>query len=537
MREIRALFWLDVLRAKNFIKGIIKKPSRIFLYLSQFIWYIFWLIPVLLTRGKTAGEVVYPTKTIYLLVCIMVFLLLGLVISLYSSIKHPSIILGEGDVAFLLSSPIGERKIFLWHMLRVAFKNIGYAVLLVIYLPYLSIVLGIESYAKNLVFAYIGIFTFSLSLVPLEFLIYSITMKFGAEKFIRRCLGILLVLTVGLAVYHVYKQQSLRGLIDFLMLDGWNYLPVIGPSRHLIFLYFSPDTANNIPFIMYQMANIVFMVAAGLYFATDYYEEVVGYNEILKRIREKAKKGNYYEAEKSSAKKKKKVRRVEVKLELKGPWAFLWAKLVEARRSAGSLIFNYYNLVIIVISIIAGYFLPKNDKDLIFVGAFMYAYGVWLGTSTISAVVSELKRMYIYIIPGDGIKKLVAVSTVTILKTFIGAVAMIVPLSIFIKPGMLNIIASILFIMGVATLQNYSSLLLQLVLPSKTDLISIMPVVKWLGFIVILLPAGAVAVPLGMATDSMGIGVLAAAVMMFLESAAFLAFANLAFDRLELRDN
>lgn len=178
-----------------------------------------------------------------------------------------------------------------------------------------------------------------------------------------------------------------------------------------------------------------------------------------------------------------------------------------------------------------------NDRDLIFVGAFMYAYGVWLGTSTISAVVSELKRMYIYIIPGDGIKKLVAVSTVTVLKTFIGAVAMIVPLSIFIKPGMLNIIASILFIMGVATLQNYSSLLLQLVLPSKTDLMSIMPVVKWLGFIVILLPAGAVAVPLGMATDSMGIGVLAAAVMMFLESAAFLAFANLAFDRLELRDN
>ncbi len=178
-----------------------------------------------------------------------------------------------------------------------------------------------------------------------------------------------------------------------------------------------------------------------------------------------------------------------------------------------------------------------NDRDLIFVGAFMYAYGVWLGTSTISDVVSELKRMYIYIIPGDGIKKLVAVSTVTILKTFIGAVAMIVPLSIFIKPGMLNIIASILFIMGVVTLQNYSSLLLQLVLLSKTDLMSIMPVVKRLGFIVILLPAGAVAVPLGMATDSMGIGGLAAAVMMFLESAAFLAFANLAFDRLELRDN
>nr|PZN11604.1 MAG: hypothetical protein DIU64_02145 [Caldicoprobacter oshimai] len=72
---------------------------------------------------------------------------------------------------------------------------------------------------------------------------------------------------------------------------------------------------------------------------------------------------------------------------------------------------------------------------------------------------------------------------------------------------------------------------------SKTDLMSIMPVVKWLGFIVILLPAGAVAVPLGMATDSMEIGGLAAAVMMFLESAAFLAFANLAFDRLELRDN
>jgi hypothetical protein len=532
MREIRALLWLDILRAKNFIKGVIKKPSRIFLYLSQFIWYILWLIPVLLTKGKTAGEV-NPTKTIYLLVCIMGFLLLGLVISLYSSIKQPSIILGDGDVAFLLCSPIGERKIFLWHMLRVAFKNIGYAVLLVIYLPYLSIVLGIKSYAENLVFAYIGIFTFSLSLVPLEFLIHSITMKFGAEKIIRRCLGILLVLTVGLAVYHVYKQQSLRGLIDFLVLDGWDYVPVIGPSRHLIFSYFSLETGNNIVFVMFQITTIVFMVAAGLYFATDYYEEVVGYNAILKHIRE----GNYYEAEKGSVKKKKKVRRVEVKLELKGPWAFLWAKLVEAKRSTGSLVFNYYNLVMIVISIIAGYFLPKNDRDLIFVGTFIYAYGVWLGTSTISAMVSELKRMYIYIIPGDGIKKLVAVSTVTILKTFIGAVAMIVPLSIFIKPGMLNIIASILFIMGVATLQNYSSLLLQLVLPSKTDLISIMPVVKWLGFIVILLPAGAVAVPLGMATDSMGIGVLAAAVMMFLESAAFLAFANLAFDRLELRDN
>ena len=50
-----------------------------------------------------------------------------------------------------------------------------------------------------------------------------------------------------------------------------------------------------------------------------------------------------------------------------------------------------------------------------------------------------------------------------------------------------------------------------------------------------LIPAGAVSIPLGMATDSMGIGVLAAAIMMFLESIIFLIFSNSAFERLELK--
>ena len=57
MRGIRALLMLDLLRFKNFVKDVVRSPKRILIYLIQFVWYVFILIPVIINRGKTFNEI------------------------------------------------------------------------------------------------------------------------------------------------------------------------------------------------------------------------------------------------------------------------------------------------------------------------------------------------------------------------------------------------------------------------------------------------------------------------------------------------
>lgn len=291
---------------------------------------------------------------------------------------------------------------------------------------------------------------------------------------------------------------------------------------------------GRLHFIILQIATIAFLVLIGAYFARDYYEEVTTYNETLRRIKESAKKGDYYGRVEGKVKKGKKRRRVEVNFVPRGPWAYVWLKMVENKRQMGSIYFNFYNLLLLAISIAFGYFLPKSDHTIIFALAFVYAYMAWL-LSMVSTIYVELNKMYIYIIPGKGIQKLIAVNSVPLLKAFITAILLIVPASIFVKPGLLNIIAAILFIIGFSTLQSFSSVFLQVFLPSKEDIKVAMPFFKLFGVLFVLIPVGAVAIPLGMVTRSMGIGVLSSSIMMFLESGVFLLFSNFIFERLELK--
>ncbi|WP_245589918.1 putative ABC exporter domain-containing protein [Caldanaerobius polysaccharolyticus] len=530
---MKALFILDMLKFKNFLKYIIKNPKKIFIYLFQFMWYMFILIPVIVKRGKTFSEI-NGIKLTYLNAGMTGLMFLGVVASLYSSLKQPGIVLREGDIGFLLSSPIKERIVFLWYMIRAIFKGLILAVLYVFYLPFLSVTMEVSKHFQNLIFGYLGIFTFFLALAPLSFLIYSISMKFNAKNVIKYFLNGVLVLIVGFAVYFAYKEQSLYGLVDYFTLKIWDYVPIIGPSKQMILSYFTGDATHNIEFIILQIATIAFLVLIGVYFARDYYEEVTTYNETLRRIKERAKKGDYYGGVEGKAKKGKKRRRVEVNFVPKGPWAYVWLKMVENKRQMGSIYFNFYNLLLLAISIAFGYFLPKDDHTIIFALAFVYAYMAWL-LSMVSTIYVELNKMYIYIIPGKGIQKLIAVNSVPLLKTFITAILLIVPASIFMKPGLLNIIAAILFIIGFSTLQSFSSVFLQVFLPSKEDLKVAMPFFKLFGVLFVLIPVGAVAIPLGMVTKSMGIGVLSSSIMMFLESGVFLLFANFIFERLELK--
>lgn len=46
VREMKVLFILDMLKFKNFVKGIITNPKKIFIYLFQVIWYMLILIPL-----------------------------------------------------------------------------------------------------------------------------------------------------------------------------------------------------------------------------------------------------------------------------------------------------------------------------------------------------------------------------------------------------------------------------------------------------------------------------------------------------------
>ncbi|SFE82666.1 Putative ABC exporter [Thermoanaerobacter thermohydrosulfuricus] len=343
MTEIKTLFIFELMKLKNFIKDLIRNPKRIIVYLFTFSGYLWFLIYTIIFNKDKQLSQLNEIKLSYLDAGLVIIILLGMILSIYSSLKQPGIIVYEGDTVFLFSSPIKERKIFLWYMIKGIFKFLALSILFVVYLPFLSKMMSVTEYSSNLIYGYLGIFTYVFALVPLNFVIYSISMKYSAKQPIKYILSGILVLIVSFAFYFIYKEKSLFGIIDYFSLKVWDYVPILGPAKQLILSYFTGEAVYNIELVFVQLVTITFIILLGLYFATDYYEEVITYSEKTKEIRIKAKKGDYYSGAEETAKKMKRRRKVEVNLATKGPWAYIWLKMVENKRSLGSIYFNFYN--------------------------------------------------------------------------------------------------------------------------------------------------------------------------------------------------
>ncbi|MGH2332512.1 putative ABC exporter domain-containing protein [Thermoanaerobacter mathranii] len=143
MREVKALFLLDIIKFKNFVKDLITNPKRFFIYFLQFVWYLFLLIPIIVNKGKTFYQI-STIKLSYLNAGIIAVMLLVVITSVNSSLKQPGILIEEGDTVFLLSSPIKERMVFLWYVIRAIFKNLILAILFILYLPFLSVTMEVN---------------------------------------------------------------------------------------------------------------------------------------------------------------------------------------------------------------------------------------------------------------------------------------------------------------------------------------------------------------------------------------------------------
>lgn len=536
MSEINALFIFELMKLKNSIKDIFRNPRRMFVYLFMFLGYFLMLVSIILGNmdNKAKLSQISDIKLSYLEAGLVGAILFEIILSIYSSLKQPGIIAEEGDTTFLFSSPINERKLFLWYMIKSVFKTLFISIFFVIYLPFIANMMSAIKYSSNLIYVYLGIFTNIFALVPLNFFIYSISMKFNVKKLMHYILSGILILIIGFMFYFIYKEESFFGAVSYLASNIWNYVPIVGPTKLLVLTYFTGESAHCLELIIIQLLTIIIFTLLALYFATNYYEEVITYSERVREIRNKVKKEGFVSSSEESAKKIKKKKDVVINLQPKGPWAFIWLKMIENKRSLGSIYFNWYNLFLLLASIAFGYFLPKNEPTVIFSLSFFYVYLGWI-LSFASTVSTELNKMYIYIIPGEGIEKLIAVNLIPLLKAFIAAILIIVPASIFIKPGILNTITAIVFIISFSTLDSFSAAFMQLLLPSKQDLKVAMPLFKIFSFLFILMPVAAVAIFLGVITKNMAIGVLTAALMMFLESGVFLLFANFIFERLELK--
>ena len=214
----------------------------------MFLGYFLMLVSIILGNmdNKAKLSQVSELKLSYLEAGLVGIILFEIILSIYSSLKQPGIILEEGDMTFLFSSPIDERKIFLWYMVKGIFKYFALSILFVVYLPFLSNMMSVTEYSSNLVYGYLGIFTNIFALVPLNFLIYSISMKFNAKKLIQYILSGILILIAGFGFYFIYKAGSIFGIIDYLSSNAWDYVPILGPSKLLILSYFTGESAYNL---------------------------------------------------------------------------------------------------------------------------------------------------------------------------------------------------------------------------------------------------------------------------------------------------
>lgn len=401
----------------NSLKELKKKPLKLILYMGMIVLIIISLRFSIKSRVQVSD--------INLGIYISIFLgiiLMFLFISLKAGIEKGNTLFRLSDANFLFSAPIKSQLVLFYGFVKQIGSNFILVLLLAFQMPNLYTNFPMKSYGWAIVL--LGTLLFALLLSIMGVLIYSIgSIKEKYKRAINYSLyGFMGLVILGLLYSIINIGDPLDGAINFLNMDFFNYIPIIG---WFLNIYTSAILGFNFTTVIY----LALIIISGIGFLfliynldLDYYEDALN-NSITKEEQlAKAKSGNAtWNGSKS------KTRKIKGKINYNKGRAILSKQMLEAKKT-GLIFIDKTTLSTIGFSLIFAYILRDNGVN--FLLYMMIYMNIILLQSNLWSL--ELEKHYIYLIPESSTKKIIYATLLENIKALItGLIAFIISTFIY----------------------------------------------------------------------------------------------------------
>lgn len=437
-----SLAYVEIVKLKNNFIEALKHPLTAIKAIGSLL-LPFLIIIFVYTRKNNRAYIALKAviKPQILSAIIMAGLLLVFIFTIYDSIsKYNPSQFCSADVNYLFPSPISPRTIFAWTIIRNCISSLlGIILITIVMAEVISKVHGI--YTFKLIYLVIAMWLFPILQNSLIFFIYTLSNKFNLGKLIKYCVLGFLGVIISCILYNIVNSKNiLDALIKTLNGQFFSDIPIVGWLRDMII---APLIFNKAPLV--QTISLIIITAAilfsAIYFADDYYEEAGECVKYYEKIQDTSSRDTVYDLVDNldTSKKSKSVKNFNTK-EFTGPWAFIWKSSIINKRTAKNGKLIGYALALIV-SIIMCYFLRGKEFNSFYpLFVLIFLQGA-VGASKISSPLKyEIKKQYIFLLPGSAAKKLLAIHVKPMINNLLTDTLMLLPLLFFTKTSVLQLL-------------------------------------------------------------------------------------------------
>ncbi|HOO61078.1 MAG TPA: putative ABC exporter domain-containing protein [Bacillota bacterium] len=401
---------------KNRVKEMLKKPLLcICLGIFALSAVITMMTPA--TEG-TEGHVISNAMTYFTAGTFLVYSFL-VVMSIMTGLKSGSTFFQMGDVNMLFKAPISPRTILFYGLVKQLGTSFLLAVILFFQIPTLHTYLGFDT--RDLVSFFLSCFMLMIAMSVLSLTIYSLTANHPTIRLLSTWFlyAVLVIWAGGLIVNLLAKGASIGTFVNYLNDPLMQITPISGWLVGMM---------TNIMNGEYRIALVFFLLT--VFFPTlgivlvsrmesDFFEDVLASTEKSFRLTLAANG----EVTLSEDEDNSHVGRSGLVGKGTGESVFFFRHLTEQRRSLG-LVLDKGSLVTCVAALILAVILKDQVEKSMYVfiaqiiGFAGLSFVLYIQTA-VGRFAAELKKPYIYTVPGSAMSKLFYANLASVFKSLL----------------------------------------------------------------------------------------------------------------------
>ncbi len=489
-----ALIYLLRKSIKNKLREILRSPAKLILYLIVLVSIIGVILISILAPNEFEREELLPMY--FLTGIFFAFLTLFFATNVSSGTSNGNAIFEMSDVNFLFVSPISQRKILLYGIVRLVKASL-LAGIFILFQSATLMNFGVHADGMLLIFLSFALCT--LSLVIASMFMYNFTNGNRIRKKAVKLIAFLLYvpLLIFFAVKFIGTGDLILAAEEAINSPLLSFIPFAGWTARGAIDIISGELISGLMFLSLNLACCILIMVYILRSNRDYYEDTLVATESLFERKRALSEGNINAGQEA----KKSVAVTKTGISGIGASTLFGKHLRESFRDSRLGFLTKSSIILIIINVIV----CAITKDIIIsMGAVMGMNIMLIGTGR---GLREIYTHYIFLIPESSLKKLIWSNIEVVVKTLIEGFVMFIIGGIIAKADVMVIIAAIIaFMMFSLPLLSLNYLSMRITTEKINSGLLIM--FYYFGVIIIMVPGIIAAVLLGITiTGTLGITV------------------------------
>ncbi|MEG0295562.1 MAG: putative ABC exporter domain-containing protein [Clostridium sp.] len=466
MNDFKVLLYLDSLKLKNWFLDVfrnplifIKKISGLFIGLA---FIIFAFVSSSFDKENTKlqlttniSEVICGSVTVLLIISIL------FIISYYLTNYCPSNFT-ISDVYYLFATPLDSKIIYIYSLLKSAFKGILTSFIMLIYLI-IFIYFKIDISLWKLIPLSLSSFFIYLFFMGLGYLLFALKVKYNAELIMKKISwflkGIVLVFLISIFIYIYSVDFNFELAFTNINNSFLSELPLISSIISIIKILFVPQLAIPFGHLAFLSILTIFTVLIFLKLNVNYYEDAANKVEETTEMIKKLTSSRSTDWQKQQEEKTKKINLSAESKARNGVMSLYWKSSLNRKRQENKIIKFILYAINIAIGAAGAYFaFQGHDLEAAVTISVIILYISFIMSESKCELLRELKNVHIFLIPGRPIAKILATTLNELLILYTRSAIMLVPAIIFssnyrlLNIGILILCLLILFLMKLKSL-------------------------------------------------------------------------------------